>query len=120
MQIRLPLAVMTALLALTVSAFAQDRRPAIAHINGVGTHSCGKYVEFRKGNNETMTHLYQQWSAGYFAGFSNAITKPGMNTNLAADLETYTVWLDKWCTDDPASNVTAGLIALRARLSGAK
>jgi len=86
-------------------------------INGVGTHSCGKYVEFRKRNNVTMTQLYQQWSAGYFAGFSSAITKTGMNTNLVADLETYTVWLDKWCADDPAANVLEGLVALRSRLS---
>jgi hypothetical protein len=62
-----------------------------------------------------MRLLYQQWSAGYMAGFGTAIAKPGKETNLAADLETYSAWLDKWCTDDPLSNVASGVGALRVR-----
>ena len=111
----------TCLLVLLVgTADAQDRRPAIVTMNGVGTHSCGKYLEFRKAGNEEMTNLYQQWAAGYFAGYDDAITKPGMNTYLSADLETYTAWLDKWCADNPSSNVFAGLMKLRLKLQRRK
>jgi hypothetical protein len=106
----------TALAAMAIAADAQNRRPAYVAMNGVGAHSCGKYIESRKSSDEIMTLLYQQWAAGYLAGYSDAITKPGMSTNLVADLETYTAWLDKWCADDPASNVSAGLVVLRLRL----
>ena len=108
------------LVLLVGTASAQDRRPSVVAMNGVGTHSCGKYLEFRKTGNEEMTNLYQQWAAGYFAGYSGAITKPGMTSHLSADLETYTAWLDKWCADDPSSNVDAGLIHLRLKLQGKK
>ena len=108
------------LCAISTVALAQDRRPALVSMNGVGTHGCGEYLEFRKSNNETMTYLYQQWAAGYMAGYSDAITKPGMTTTLSADLVTYTAWLDKWCTDDPLSTVSSGLIRLRTRLSHQK
>jgi hypothetical protein len=107
-----------ALIMLSSTASAQDRRPAIVAMNGVGTHSCGKYLEFRKGGNETMSNLYQQWGAGYMAGYGDAITKPGTSTNIAADIETYTAWLDKWCSDDPSSSVSAGLAKLRFKLQG--
>jgi hypothetical protein len=109
-----------ALVILSGIASAQDRRPAIVSMNGVGTHSCGTYLEFKKTGNETMSKLYQQWSAGYFAGYDEVITKPGMKTNLNADLVTYTAWLDKWCSDDPSSNVYAGLMSLRLKLQGKK
>ena len=102
------------------TATAQDRRPAVVMMSGVGTHSCGQYLEFRKTGNQVMTNLYQQWAAGYFAGYDDAITKPGMKTHLSSDLETYTAWLDKWCADDPSSNVFAGLLHLRLKLPGKK
>jgi hypothetical protein len=84
-------------------------------INGVGTFECGRYLAYRKSDAETMTPMFQQWAAGYFAGYSKAYTKPGMETHLAVDLETYTAWLDKWCVDDPSSTITAGLDALIKR-----
>jgi hypothetical protein len=106
----------TMLAVIGASGAAQDKRPAMISMNGVGTHSCGKYLEFRQSRNETMSNLYQQWAAGYFAGYSDAVTKPGTTTNLAADLETYTAWLDKWCADDPLATVSAGIINMRMRL----
>ncbi|WP_157604074.1 hypothetical protein [Rhizobacter sp. Root1221] len=84
-------------------------------LNGVGTFECGRYLAYRKSDPETMTPMFQQWAAGYFAGYSAAYTKPGRETNLAVDLETYTAWLDKWCADDPSSSITSGLNALIQR-----
>jgi len=82
--------------------------------NGVGTHSCGVYIENLKGlNAENFKFLYQQWGAGFMAGASNE----GLGANPVTDLETYTAWLDKWCADDPSSNVAFGIIALGKRLS---
>jgi hypothetical protein len=67
-----------------------------------------------------MSYLYQQWAAGYLAGYSEALAKPGTNTNLSADLETITAWLDKWCSDEPLSNVYVGLVKMRHKLQGRK
>ena len=88
--------------------------PHIINMNGVGTHSCGKYLENTRGLNfDTYKMLYQQWSSGYMAGTSNEARN---GENPSADLETYTAWLDKWCADDPSSNVTSGINALGKRL----
>jgi hypothetical protein len=104
------------LVAAMVSASAQERKPnTLVDVSGVGTHSCGVYLEYRKTNNDEMTNLYQQWAAGYLVGYRSAMTKPGTVTNLSADLETYTAWLDKWCADDPTSYVSAGLAKLRTK-----
>jgi hypothetical protein len=85
--------------------------------NGVGTHSCGVYMENLRGlNGETFKLLYQQWGAGFLAGTSNE----GRGSNPHTDLETYTAWLDKWCADDPSSSVISGVIALGKRLSARK
>jgi hypothetical protein len=107
-------------LALALAAAAQDRRPAVVAVHGVGTHTCGKYIEFKEENNETMRHLYQQWAAGYMAGYGSAVTKPGSSSTISADLSTYTAWLDKWCADDPSSNVLAGIAQLRQRILSKK
>ena len=88
---------------------------ATTSLNGVGTFECGRYLAYRKSDPETMTPMFQQWAAGYFAGYGVAYTKPGMKTNLAVDLETYTAWLDKWCADDPSSSITSGLNMLIQR-----
>jgi hypothetical protein len=85
--------------------------------NGVGTHSCGVYLENVKGvQSEAYKQLYQQWAAGFMAGASNE----GRGSNPFSDLETYTAWLDKWCSDDPASKVIVGVVALGKRLSTQK
>ena len=85
--------------------------------NGVGSHSCGVYIENLKGlNAETYKLLYRQWGAGFMAGASNE----GRGANPVTDLETHTAWLDKWCSDDPSSNVASGIIALGKRLSERK
>lgn len=97
------------------SASAGAGKVATMSLNGVGTFECGPYLAHRKSDSETMTLMFQQWAAGYFAGYSTAYTKPGMKTHLAVDLETYTAWLDKWCADDPSSTITAGLDALIKR-----
>lgn len=95
---------------------AQDERGAPLTINGVGGHGCGMYLEFRHDGNDAMKTLYQQWAAGFMAGYSSAIAKPGTQTNLALDLDTYTAWLDKWCADNPLSNIVSGMGALRVKL----
>ena len=95
---------------------AQDKRPAPVAMNGVGTHNCGQYLEYKRTNNETMRMLYQQWAAGFLAGYSTATAKPGKTINLAADLDTYSAWLDKWCADEPLSNVFSGVDAMKSKL----
>ena len=110
----------TMLTLISTDVLSQDRRPAMVMMHGIGLHSCGKYLDVRKTSGEAATGFYQQWAAGYFAGYSDAITKPGMITNLSADLETYTAWLDKWCADDPSSNIYAGLQKLRTKLQGTR
>jgi hypothetical protein len=105
------------LFAAMCSASAQDRQLVKSIvINGVGGLSCGKYLEFRKTGNNEMTSRFQQWAAGYFAGYSDGVTKAGMKTDLAPDLETYTAWLDKWCAEEPTSDVYAGLVKLKTKL----
>lgn len=87
--------------------------PSQMSFNGVGTHSCGVYLENMKGLQfGTFRLLYQQWGSGFMAGASNE----GRGANPHADLETYTAWLDKWCADDPTSDVARGVIALGKRL----
>lgn len=111
------------LVAVTGNAAAQDTSkvtpkstPHFA-FNGVGTHSCGVYIENLRGpNSESFKFLYQQWGAGFLAGVSNE----GRGVNPSTDLETYTAWLDKWCADDPSSKVVSGVIALGKRLSKQK
>ena len=93
---------------------AAASKPRQMSFNGVGTHTCGLYLENVKGlQSETWKQLYQQWGSGFMAGASNE----GRGANPHTDLETYTAWLDKWCSDDPSSKVAVGIIALGKRLS---
>jgi hypothetical protein len=93
---------------------ASAKLPVRMSFNGVGTHSCGVYLENMRGlQAEMWKQLYQQWGAGFMAGASNE----GRGGNPYTDLETYTAWLDKWCTDDPSSKVVVGIVALGKRLS---
>lgn len=73
---------------------ASAGKVATVSLNGVGTFECGRYLAYRKSDSETMTPMFQQWAAGYFAGYGKAFTKPGMETDLAVELETYTAGLD--------------------------
>jgi len=75
-------------------------------IVGVGTHSCGKYIEFRHQNNQPMANLYQQWGAGYLAG----------NNVHAVELETITAWADKWCSENPLATFIGSIEALKKTL----
>ena len=100
-----------------VPSEAQERKVASITLSGVGSFGCGRYLADRRAENETMTMLYQQWAAGYSAGYSHASTRVGSTTDLAQELDTYTAWLDKWCADDPTSSITSGLNALLIKLA---
>ena len=97
-------------LSCSIAAIAEDNRMAIV---GVGTHSCGMYLDYRSKKNETMEMLYEQWGAGFLAGHASGAKR--MN-NPVADLPTITAYIDKYCADNPLSNVVSAVNRLRGKL----
>lgn len=117
---RLVVACLLSLLATTALAQGVKREQSQSSrsmtFNGVGTHSCGEYMQNMKGLQADMYKIaYQQWGAGFFAGVSN-----DGSGNPVADPPTINAWLDKWCADDPASSMAKGTIGLGKRLISGK
>lgn len=103
-----------AIATLCAAALARSESPVVYSLNGVGTHSCGQYLEFTTGpERDLYRNLYQQWGSGFLAGYS---FKASPERSAVADLPTITAWLDKFCRDDPSGVVSGGVVALRLKL----
>jgi len=76
--------------------------------------SCGNWVKFRKedGWEERMNRA---WIAGYISAF-NTQTPDVFDILGSTDLPSVSLWMDKFCQENPLSSVSVGMRALTDEL----
>ena len=104
---------MTAALCLPVAAAANAQGVAV---QGIGTTSCGKYIERRATSNPAQDGATASWVWGYMAEF-NMESKYPTTANLP-DQPSTLAYIDKHCRENPLDNVLAATMALVKALGG--
>jgi hypothetical protein len=85
-------------------------------VQGVGTFSCGKYLEFRAKRNESQDPAFVSWIWGYLAGL-NMEAQRATTENLPDGASTL-AYVDKYCGEHPLNNVLQASGALFTELGG--
>lgn len=85
-------------------------------VQGVGTFSCGKYLEFRGTKNETQDAAFVSWIWGYLAGL-NMEAQRATTQNLP-DAASTLAYVDKYCDEHPLNNVLQAAGGLFKELGG--
>lgn len=101
----------------SISASAQP--PERNNLVGVGTNSCGKYLEVRSANPQTPeeTLLYGMmisWAQGFISGMNayRAVENPKREMVVLPDAASVKAYLDKHCRDNPLDLLKDGSFAL--------
>ena len=100
-------------LVVVTTAHAQDVGVRIA---GVGTLSCGEYIELRETNNPAQNGVMVSWVWGYMGGFNMESRYP--TTARTPDQPSTLSYIDKHCRDNPLDNVMHATWALIKALGG--
>jgi hypothetical protein len=86
------------------------------HVQGVGTLSCGKYLQLRAEKNSSQDGVFVSWIWGYIAGFNMEVRQP--TTRDLPDEASTLAYVDKHCRENPLDNVIIAVNALIRDLGG--
>lgn len=103
--------VVTFFLLVASQAFSQG-----VMVQGVGTFSCGKYLQLRADRNETQDGIFVSWVWGYMAGFNMEAQNP--TTSNLPDQPSTLAFVDKYCRENPLDNTLNATNALISDLGG--
>lgn len=93
------------------TAFAQG-----VAVKGIGTFSCGKYLQLRAERSEAQNSVFVSWVWGYMAAFnmeSRTPTKPDL-----PDEPSTLAYVDKYCRENPLETVLGATNTLIRDLGG--
>jgi hypothetical protein len=107
---------MKALVALSLFTVATSVLAQGVAVQGVGTFSCGKYLEFRTQKNETQDAAFVSWVWGYLAGLN--MEAPRATTQNLPDAASTLAYIDKHCGEHPLNNVLQAANDLFKELGG--
>jgi len=85
-------------------------------VQGVGTSSCGQYLQLRAKKNNAQDRVLVSWIWGYMAGFNMEVLQP--TTREAPDAPSTLAYIDKHCRENPLDNVLIATNALIRDLGG--
>ena len=91
-------------------------------INGLGTMSCGKFIEHKNRNYKPQLDMYVQWTWGFLAAYNLRGSFGSKHTNVSPtitnfpDSETVILFITQDCEKNPLSNVAAVVMKLRIHL----
>jgi len=85
-------------------------------VQGVGTLSCGKYLELRASKNAYQDGAFVSWVWGYMAGFNMEVRQP--TTRESPDEASTLAYVDKYCREHPLDSVLLATNALLQELGG--
>lgn len=83
---------------------------------GVGTLSCGKYLQLRAEKIEVQDGALVSWIWGYMTGFNMEVRQPTIRE--WPDQPSTLTYIDKYCRDNPLDNVLIATNALIKDLGG--
>jgi len=72
-----------------------------------GDKSCGQWVNFRNGGGWEHAAVIG-WIAGYIAAY-NRQTPDVYNITGSTDFDNVLLWMDKYCRENPLSNLATGM-----------
>lgn len=79
-----------------------------------GPVSCGDWVKDRKGDSWAQAvNIY--WITGYITAYNNQ-TPDVYNILGSTDMESVFLWMDKYCQENPLSNLSSGMDILTEEL----
>lgn len=93
------------------AAFSQGVR-----VQGVGTFSCGKYIQLRAEQNNAQDSAFISWVWGYVSGFNMEAKAP--TSRETPDGPSTLAYIDKYCRENPLDNVLFATNALIRDLGG--
>ncbi len=85
-------------------------------VRGVGTFSCGKYLQLRGTGDATHDLAVVSWVWGYIAGFNMEAHQPA--TRETPDAPSTLAFIDKYCKDHPLDSVVIATNVLLQELGG--
>lgn len=85
-------------------------------VQGIGTFSCGQYLELRAKSSAAQNAAFASWVWGYMAGFNMEARQP--TTRDTPDEPSTLAFIDKHCRDNPLDNVLIATNALIQQLGG--
>lgn len=94
-----------------IDTYAQD-----VAVQGLGTISCGKYIEYRAERRPAQDGVTVSWVWGYMAGFNMESKVP--TTGSLPDQASTLAYIDKHCRENPLDNVILATWALIKALGG--
>ena len=78
------------------------------HYMSVGSRSCGEWVNSRKDESSKNYFAILGWVSGYISSFNQMI--PDVYNILGStDMESIYLWMDKYCQENPLSNMAYGM-----------
>lgn len=110
-------------LGITFNAHSQTSEGFI-QVRGLGQTSCGEYIAWADSGNKTQLNLVGQWVWGFTTAyqmrgsFSKTQSVPKSGNIKTPDLDTTNLYLKKYCSNNPLSNVMNGSIGLVKELGG--
>jgi hypothetical protein len=106
------------LLALTLACGAAQASEPFNTV-GVGTNSCGKFLEVRSASPQTpeadlLRFMMISWAQGYISGMNayRAVEHPKRAMVALPDPPSIEAYLDKHCRNNPLGNLKDGVFAL--------
>ncbi|WP_132845996.1 HdeA/HdeB family chaperone [Pseudomonas putida] len=76
---------------------------------GIGTMGCGEFV--RAANDNIIQDAVGIWLSGYFTAYNN-VTDGTDDVTKKTGPDDWTLWIQRWCKQNPLNNVGSGAEAL--------
>jgi hypothetical protein len=93
-------------------------------VRGLGQIGCGEYISWVDTKNKPQLDLVGQWAWGFMTGYQmrgsfnkNTVTTKQGNIRTP-DLDTTNLYLKKYCSTNPLSNILNGVIEMIKELGG--
>lgn len=103
--------VLVAALLAASATLAQD-----VMIQGVGTLSCGKYLQMRAAEGRPQNAVLVSWIWGYMSGFNMEVKVPTVRE--LPDEPSTLAYIDKYCKEQPLQTVLIATYSLIGELGG--
>jgi hypothetical protein len=93
-------------------------------LNGLGTTSCGKFIEHKNKNYKPQLDMYVQWTWGFLSAYNLRGSFGTKHTNVSPtitsfpDNETVILFITKECEKNPLSDVVNVVMRLGKSLGG--
>ena len=83
---------------------------------GVGTGSCGQYLQLRAAHSPKFNDSFEGWISGFVSGTNHARFTITRSLKLLPDGPSMLAYVDKFCRENPLKTVFNGADALFAEL----